>query len=217
MSDRRKFMESYENDIPIDGNTILHIRFNNSIVDDKGHKITTYGTPSYTDGRSGRKSATFDGTWYPHLEDAGFCPNVINLNNWTFEFWIYPTKSSFSMSEYICCSWYNNQWSWVMKFENYKPRMEARGTNGWGQTGSYSLSQNSWNHIAFCKNGSSLYIFTNGKGGVVESGLGAHSNVGDKRMDIGYKPDTGTYASGFKLDEIIISKVSKYTSNFTPQ
>lgn len=195
-----------------DANTILLMHCDYNTTDEKGHSNSVHGTSRFGSGKFSY-GMDFDGSWYVHFNNGGFS-SIIETNYWTIEFWLYPR--GLSASDYIMCNWYSNQWSWVVKLESNKPRIEVRGTNGFGQTGSYSLTSNAWNHLAFVRSGGSLYIYTNGNGGVVQSGMGTLSTDGGSDLDIAYKADTSTVASSFILDEIRISKVARYTSSFTP-
>lgn len=85
---------------------------------------------------------------------------------------------------------------------------------------SSGLIANQFNHIAVCKNGSSVYLFVNGRKIATTTHKtitlpNAYFTIGGRR-DYGDGGSTGNINTYNRVDEVRISDICRYTSNFTP-
>ena len=199
--------------------TVLLMHCNQNAKDEIGHKSTLYNSPDYVSGKF-EYCLNFNGSGSIHFDDAGF-GDIINNNQWTIEFWCYPLSSRLTNS-YMISSWYSGRYQFTIHggSDSYglNPHLEIRrngGGEGTGGTCSQAMSNNRWNHVAFVRNGG-LLGFVNGIGGSLMSYTPMTQASIESRLDIGYKADTDDYKSGFRIDELRISKVARYLSNFTP-
>lgn len=211
--------QSFTFSLSKESKTVLLMHFNQSIKDEMGHKSAAKGTIEYDSGKFG-DCLRLRGSGGVHLDDAGF-GDIINNSQWTVEFWCYPLSRNL-VNTYMINSWYSGRYQFNISGGNgnYRanPYMEIRingsGTGCGGQC-TQAMSSNKWNHVAFVKNGD-LLGFVNGIGGSLMSYSPIQQAVKDLKLDIGYKADTSEYKSGFKIDELRISNVARYSSNFTP-
>lgn len=211
--------QSFTFSLSKESKTILLMHFNQSIKDEMGHKSATKGTIEYASGKFG-DCLSLRGSGAVHLDDAGF-GDIINNSQWTIEFWCYPLSTNL-VNTYMINSWYSGRYQFNISGGNgnYRanPYMEIRingsGTGCGGQC-TQAMSSNKWNHVAFVRNGD-LKGYVNGIGGSLMSYSPIQQAVKDSKLDIGYKADTSEYKSGFKIDELRISNVARYSSNFTP-
>lgn len=192
------------------------MHFDYNLTDEKGHSASAVGTSRFVSGKFSY-AAGFDGSWYVHLDNAGF-GNIINSGYWTIEFWLYPTSSNTNTMQYILSSWYQNQWQFMIRMdERNKLTFECRG--GYGDGGRRaSVNIGAWNHVALVRNGvgNNVRFYVNGTYYDNTDPETGNSAPTTNQLDIAYKNDTGTYASYFNIDELRISKIARYTSSFTP-
>lgn len=200
--------------------TVLLMHFDNSLKDEAGHTGNSTGGSVYFDSGRFDNCINLNGGSGVHFDDAGF-GDIINNNQWTIEFWCFPLTNGLTNS-YMISSWYSGRYQFALHggSDSYSlnPHLEIRkngGGEGTGGTCTQSMSYNKWNHVAFVRNGD-LLGFVNGVGGSLMSYTPMTSASSESRLDIGYKADTGNYKRGFRIDELRISKVARYLSNFTP-
>lgn len=81
--------------------------------------------------------------------------------------------------------------------------------------GATTVTHNTWHHIAFVRDGSTLRLFLNGVSQGTSSFTGSILGINEP-LNIGYDNGVGRHFNG-NIDEIRITKgVARYTSNFTP-
>lgn len=142
----------------------------------------------------------------------------LDLNgDWTIDFWKYATANA-SKSAYVCMP--NSERGFVLGSpSNGYDRIFAGDTGGdWtfipvSDIGVATI--NAWEHIAVVKKDATIYAFENGVlyATIATSGTITMTNV----LTIGYRSTT-TNTGGFTgyLDELRISNVACWTSDFTP-
>jgi Concanavalin A-like lectin/glucanases superfamily len=181
-------------------------------------RITAFGPFSTTaySATSNGGSAYFDGTGdyltVPHDPAV-----VLNNEDWTIEFWVYPTVDA--RADVICKG----------NGGSYVPYMISLLTSGqinfntsnsgsthaillYSNTGDYRLFQ--WNHIAVTKSGSTIRIFC--QGALVATGSysgGAMTN--SLPLGIGAGSDGVQRLTGYMSHVRIIKGTALYTSAFT--
>ena len=135
---------------------------------------------------------------------------AFGTGDYTIECWIYPTS--------------------IRNGENLVYVTDATGGPGFGYnttqlyigargitydlTVPYTLSTNTWTHIAACRQSGTVRIFANGtlvgSGSVTRNHPQGDAGIGD------YPTATGNYMTGY-IDDLRVTKgVARYTANFTP-
>jgi hypothetical protein len=146
----------------------------------------------------------------------------INLStgapNWTVEFWIYPTSVAaggfLMVKDYI----------FGTNFPRYGGYLNTNGTISWyasdgtanqAGTTSIAVSANTWNHLAFVRNGATATIYVNG---VLGSSFAISTAMTDNGgpLYIGAYSTPGGYFPGYMSNIRIVKGQALYTANFTP-
>lgn len=135
-----------------------------------------------------------------------------NANDYTIEYWCYPTTTSTAGVAGINYS--GGYWAF---FHNYQVSSGVEffeGDNYQVSGGSNTLTVNAWNHVAASRNGTTTRLFVNG----VQKGSQTASYAANSTssMYIGKEPVLNRPFIG-KLSNLRIVKGSAlYTANFTP-
>jgi hypothetical protein len=146
---------------------------------------------------------------------------LYNLPQSTIEFWYYQESSS---EEFIVATeYFNTGWGFHVENNGGSPRfLELRVSNGAARLGfdipvRYEIPFNQWIHVAGVHDGSTVYLYVDGN--LIDSAPYT-GQIGDSYEDIVI--NRHTWASGSserlngKIDELRISNIARYTSNFTP-
>ncbi len=150
-----------------------------------------------------------------------YTPHLYNLPQSTIEFWYYQESSS---EEFIVATeYFNTGWGFHVENNGGSPRfLELRVSNGAARLGfdipvRYEIPFNQWIHVAGVHDGSTVYLYVDGN--LIDSAPYT-GQIGDSYEDIVI--NRHTWASGSserlngKIDELRISNIARYTSNFTP-
>jgi hypothetical protein len=205
-------------------NRFLDLSTNNFDITRNGDAKVTGFNPSGTTNTSTAGSAYFDGTG-----DYLTTPNNINLDlsgsiNYTIEAWIYLTGygSTADMSYAIANQFTSTGGSGYIYgvtgggADQGKPRFYG-AAGAVGLTASNVVPLNSWNHIAFVKNGTTYTHYLNGVSNGTTTIVGT-VNTSSEVFGIG-KYITSAYTDLFKgyiCDLRIVKGTAVYTANFTP-
>ena len=174
-------------------------------------------------------SAAFDGVG-DHLKFAGAGDFQYGANDFTIEFWWYPTNTarqalyhgSFG-ADYSIGIDYNSTGAnklgiWASSNGSSWNLLNADG--GGNGICSTSVTQNAWSHIAYVRNGTTWRLYLNGVADCTVSNLsGAVDVIATDVQAIGAWWNSETAMSdlyGYLQDFRIYNGVAKYTSNFTP-
>jgi hypothetical protein len=159
------------------------------------------GTPKLQTGQKkiGTSSLYFDGSsnyYFPN----GFLPG--GTGDFTIEFWFRASNTNDNATILtaggIYFQFYNNQ-LWYFPY------------NGGAKITSSTISTNTWYHVAGVRSGTTFYLFLGGTSqGTLTSVTAAVSN------GAGYFGMNGIYPYTGYIDEMRISRMARYTSNFTP-
>lgn len=146
---------------PIPDGTLYYFPFDNTLSSSVGDLSFSYNyTPRYADGIS-NDAFVFDSGGYL-TSSTFFNQFTFTGNQFTFSFWFYPTQFasgsdfyvlSFGGLQYISC-----------RIDSTGKLVYATNANSTG-TSSFTgnqLALNSWNHIALCCDGTTVYSFLNG-------------------------------------------------------
>ena len=150
-----------------------------------------------------------------------YTAHLYNLPQSTIEFWYYQESSS---EEFIVATeYFNTGWGFHVENNGGSPRfLEWRVSNGVANLGRdipdrYEIPFNQWIHVAGVHDGSTVYLYIDGN--LIDSAPYT-GQIGDSYEDIVI--NRHTWASGSserlngKIDELRISNIARYTSNFTP-
>jgi hypothetical protein len=186
--------------------------------------IAAYGnaTQSATQSKFGGKSIYFDGSGdylsIPDSEDFNF-----GSGDFSIDFWFRPEKVGAMQSIYHQPNNFAGDETGPVSIRtNASNQISCEVDNdvSWSTLGSvtstYTISLNTWVHVACVRSGNTLYLFTNGISQGTSSISGALVNSSGA-VRIGYWRDADiAYPQGY-FDEFRISKgIARWTSNFTP-
>lgn len=186
-----------------------------TFTDVKSKAISLSGNAqiSTTQSKLGGSSGYFDGSGdYLSLATS----SDFNLNNsYTIEFWAY-LKSRTNYPHLIQIgSAITNRVS--IYLANSRLQIYSEASNGFTNTDSGFIPfADQWYHIALTISANTLTLFVNG----IEIISSTHTTKpsGDLGVAIGtqnFSPATGDYFNGY-IDELRITRIARYTSNFTP-
>ena len=194
-------------------NTSLLCNFTNAAIFDSAAKnvLETVGNAQIDTAvtKFGTGSMYFDGTG-DSLSVPSNVENGIGTSDFTVEAWIYPTATH--GNRHITDS--TSAGGLFLKTEATTVGIGG-ATIATHNMFSFTFSPNQWYHVAFCRQGSTVYGFVDG----VQIGSGANT--------VNYTSPTGlTIGNAFSLpagwigyiDDLRITKgVARYTENFTPR
>ena len=158
-------------------------------------------------------SVSFDGTNdYLNIPDSSVF--ALGTDNFTIECFYKPASGSSNYDCIVSFGWRFQLYYVSNKFEYYCQDSSSYFLNG-DNTGSSSVSENTWYHLAITRSGSTFKIFLDG----VEKESTTHSDTfGDPAYDaaIGrFSPTTQYYAQGLISNFRFTRGQALYTSNFT--
>jgi len=131
--------------------------------------------------------------------------------NFTAECWIYPTASP---NQPIIMGQWNGSYSWAIQMSNDSSRNLRFLTSSVGdQVSSTAVALNQWSHVALVRNGNTFDIYLNGTS-VKTATNSAALLASTDAFTIGNNAGGGQPFQGY-IDEVRISKMARYTSNFT--
>ena len=152
-------------------------------------------------------------------------PSLSNFTDYTMEFWYYETGGHgsdemivgtefFSGNRYGIYSFVDGYWPYIRDNSTFL----GLGYNGSNPNAGISYNMNEWNHIAITYDGSTFRFFVNGQLSYSESGT--VSGFGPLTEDLVINRHTWNSGSSSRLagqlDELRISDIARYTSNFSP-
>ena len=140
--------------------------------------------------------------------------NSITLNDFTVEFWIYTGGGDISTATYDIITIGEANINSGADFYIYQNNLRIWNNAGYLLVPA-GLTTNAWHHIAFVRSGTTVTGYANGSSvgtdtmsntlsGVIHFG-GYYTNVYSRYLPV------GTY-----IENLQISNIAKYTSNFTP-
>lgn len=171
----------------------------------------------------------FDKAWYWSNSRSGYIQvdmgtsNKITNGIWTLDLWVKPlnvTKTYKCVADFCATTL-------IMYFDMSDSRdgtMACMGGNGqsWNTAGTklwpnapyVDFTANTWTHIAICADGTNSYYF---KDGVLKHTIQSVMKMSDGKVRFGEISAivSGRYFRGY-MSEIRLSKVCRWTSNFTP-
>jgi len=178
---------------------------------------------STTQSKWGGASALFDGNG-DYLTYANHTDFNLISGDWTIEAWIYITtltaaaqtlldKDGVSGSSY---PQYSLAVSSAAKLVGFLGNGNGVSPTGTTYTGTTTITQNAWHHVALVKTGSTCKGFLDGN--QEWSAAAATMYSGSKALFVGWSSGqpVGTYFNGHVDDLRITKGVARYTASFTP-
>lgn len=202
--------------------SLLHFEGTNgstTFTDEVGNTWTPFGNAQISTAQFqfGAASGLFDGTgdYLQTPSSTNFSAN----SDFTFECWIRPATVSTLrtiVNKTPVSGTANEYQFYVSAAAKLSIVVYSAGSVTISIVGSTSIVVNTWNHVAFTKNGSTWRVFINGvmDGSAAESaGYGTNSEP----LTIGRQTSNSTRDFNGYIDEMrIIKGGAIYTSNFTP-
>lgn len=204
-----------------------------NIVDSTGRQVTSYGNPKLYDAGAMRITNDGGAIYFNGINDY---LSIINSADWNFDTQDFTIEGYVKVDSVMPRNYHytiigkgldnNNNWFCSLyNHEDIQLHVYWYGnTNGvnWNRRLELPLSSiraNQWNHFAVVKTGTTaLNIYWNGVG-AVQSPVSTGVYSGAEPVNIGYLNLGGwTYVEHFKgyIDELRMSTVPRYTSNFIP-
>jgi len=204
-----------------DANTLLLMHGNGTnnstfFEDDNGSRssrgiVSSGASTSTTQSKFGGTSASFSGTNY--LAVYGDSTSTWALSgDLTVEFWFYQTSTS--NATYIDSR--NGGNSFALNILQVSQKLSWYAGGGMLIQESGTISTNTWTHCALVRSGSTFTLYKNGTSVGTYSSSSTFASQLTLAIGTANSPDFGANSSAHFQDEIRISNVARYTSNFTP-
>jgi hypothetical protein len=173
------------------------------------HAITVFGNARLTtaDKRYGTAALTLDGTVGTYVRTPADTDFALGTGDFAVECWCRPTVVSSNDGLFTFGD--ANSGLFLAAFSSGW----YLGTAGAGGTYMGTATAGVWQHIAVTRSGTSLRLFINGT--QLGSTLTNSTNLTGNQLKIGYYYDS-TFGFVGLIDEFRVSKVARYTANFTP-
>jgi hypothetical protein len=190
---------------------------NNNITDSStnSHTITVNGDAhagTFSPYRSGGYSLKFNGTTNNYIRAPYWSRSNLGTNDFTVECFVYPTND---LSE-ICDLFPNS--AGLFRLSTWAGGNLALDINKVG-VGAYdirttggNINYNAWNHVAVCRSGTSLKLYSNGSLIHTESGGDWDYGTGTDFSNIGRWNTTGGVLNGY-ISNFRVKNSALYTGN----
>ncbi|AGH31521.1 hypothetical protein SWZG_00008 [Synechococcus phage S-SKS1] len=173
------------------------------------HTVTANGNAqiSTTQSKFGGASMYFDGSgdWVDAANSSEF---AFGTGDFTVEAWVYPVVSSAIFETRT--SLFNAGFGYEFKTSGPKIWDGTEGAYLYNSTNTYST--NTWYHVAFCRQGTTVRVFVNG---VLDGTATSSRDLTAEGARVG--SNINGNSSNTYIDDLRLTKgVARYTSNFTP-
>jgi hypothetical protein len=203
----------------MDQYTVSLLHFDGGLTDESGKVWTANGgaATSNTQSEFGGSSLYLNGSQYistPMSDDLKFVSN-----DFTIDFWMYTNKSGASYGTDLFNNTVAGTYTGPALYyvgNTIYGSVSVNGTSWISATN--TIIPNTWNHVAFIKNGNNLYIAINGVLGTPTTISGSAVESSQNYAVIGslLGGSVDFHYTGY-IDEFRISKgIARWTSNFDP-
>lgn len=196
----------------IDEHTLLLLQGEGSFTDSSLYAVSTSktGTVTIENGGVFGKAIYYNGGYLSTAFSVG-------TGNFTIDFWIYKTISAAAYATVFASAADNVSGGMYVNFDTTAKRIRFISTTSpafVATIDSVDFPKATWTHCAFVREGTSLKYYKNGtlvSSGTLPSGL----NFSVTSFKIGAHID-GTLNIKSLIDEFRVSKVARWSGNFTP-
>ena len=216
-----------------DNNTVLLLHMDgnegsNSFIDQStiAHPVTPYGDAKISTANSkfGGSSLYLDGSG-DYLSIPSNPALNLGTDDFTIEFWTYSMNQSVPYPNYLAseAGWYSG--SFAIRFDAWGNGQSERYGLFWNPygdpllTSSSSYPENVWRHVAVVRHSGTLRYFVEGvevastsagAGTAIDLSFGGYLRIGASGWD-----GSNGFVNDY-IDEVRISNIARYTSNFNP-
>jgi len=181
-------------------------------------EITRHGTAKISTAKSkfGGASGYFNGGGnYLSVESAA--PFNFSGGDKTFEAWIYRSANAADFEQIFSKGWYTANGGFVLFTDGgqFGCQYQVQGGSQVNLFDGGNLSLNNWHHVAAVIRSGNLYLYVNGVMGDSTT-LGSPLDSPDRFHITQDAWVTENNFNGY-VDEVRVSSVARYSSNFTPQ
>jgi hypothetical protein len=194
--------------------TKLLMHFDNDMIgvlEETGKTLTKVGSPVITTAKKmvGNSSCYFSSSSYytvPSSSDWSF-----GTGDFTIECWVYMAASG--NHTLVSNVTHSNENQWAVQISGNNVVITGWFTFFTPSNAASTIAIDTWNHIAFSREGNTLRLFINGN--ICQTVSNSTNFNVDGALCIGFVPSYYQF-TGY-LDELRISKgIARYTANFTP-
>ena len=178
--------------------------------------VTASGNAQISTAQSkfGGASGAFDGTG----DYLTATLSALGTGDFTIEFWIYFNSISTTYLIYDTRPSGSNGWYPTIYFDASAGRINYYANTAIRITGTVATPAGAWHHVALCRSSGSTRLFINGtqSGSTFTDSNSYLSTTG--RPAIGAAGESlGAYCLNGYIDDLRVTTVARYTSNFTPR
>ena len=194
------------------------VTFDTSDTTNSGHPFRLSGLSDGTHHSTTLYSVSLDGT-DDGLKSDNDSSDYYFDGDFTLEYFCYPDVDPDGnvTIEYGHIAAGGSANAWQVYHSNYVPRLWTSTAN---VAGTVSMTQSVWNHVVFCRKGSTLMSFVNGQSSVCATGY--PSSIGgadsDNTLNIGFQYNLGPkqWFDGKISNVRIVKGTCLYTQDFAP-
>ena len=194
------------------------VTFNTSDTTNSGHPFRLSGLSDGTHHSTTLYSVSLDGT-DDGLKSDNDSSDYYFDGDFTLEYFCYPDVDPDGdvTIEYGHIAAGGSANAWQVYHSNYVPRLWTSTAN---VAGTVSMTQSVWNHVVFCRKGSTLMSFVNGQSSVCASGYPSSIGGADSSntLNIGFQYNLGPkqWFDGKISNVRIVKGTCLYTQDFAP-
>lgn len=191
-------------------------RYHNSIVLNAGTVALNTTTKKF-----GTAAAAFTANG-SNIASSGTGAGAFDLlaGNFTIDFWAIPPTGT-GGGNVAATNQFTGSTGWNLGIGSSTQKPFMQMWNGASTIGSYTstsslLTQSVFNHVAWVRNGTTILLFVGGVSQTLSVGVaigGASIPASSGSLEIG---NVSTFQPAPNIDEFRISKIARWTSNFTP-
>ena len=218
--------------------TLLHMDganastvFKDAIDGRKKVGVTALGNTQVDTAQSkiGGASALFDGSGDGLVAVPATKSDFTFDGDFTFEFWYNPVTDTGDASASLLSAKQTSSASdpnqWFILHRNFDNKLQvslpSAGAESFPSASSSAITNNTWNHIALARSGSTVTLYLNGvsQGSKTNAADFGHPTNGNNEIGIGCFPDGAlpfNQGGNGYIDEVRLSTTARYTSGFTP-
>ena len=185
----------------IDGNSFVDASSLQNAITNRGVELSTAQTKFFD------RSLYFDGASDLFMSGDNF---NFGTSDFTVDLWVYPEAIS---NDNFFFSGNNSNSFFFGRYSRNTYIGVGRTAIAWDNSFSYSLVNNAWSHVAIVRASNMVYLFVNG----VLQNYAANStsySMQNGTVSIGAQTNN-LYFKGY-MDEVRVSNIARWTSNFTP-